>query len=86
MTSRTDPQLVATAEAARLLGVSRRRVLELAASAADLPPAEHTSTGGRAWPRMAAQAWAATAVPKRPAPPVNAISLGLGRRWRRTDR
>jgi predicted DNA-binding transcriptional regulator AlpA len=78
MTSRTDPQLVAAAEAARLLGVSRRRVLKLAASTADFPPAEHTSTGGRAWPRRAVQAWAATAVRKRPVPPVNAISLRAG--------
>jgi predicted DNA-binding transcriptional regulator AlpA len=60
MTSTTDPQLVTAAEAARLLGVTRQRVLELAASAADFPPAEHTATGGRVWPRMAVQAWAAT--------------------------
>jgi hypothetical protein len=34
MTSMTDPQLVTAAEAARLLGVTRQRVLELAAAAA----------------------------------------------------
>jgi predicted DNA-binding transcriptional regulator AlpA len=60
MTSTSDPQLVTAAEAARLLGVTRQRVLELAASAADFPPAEPTSTGGRVWPRMAVQAWAAS--------------------------
>jgi predicted DNA-binding transcriptional regulator AlpA len=60
MTSTTGPQLVTAAEAARLLGVSRQRVLELAASTADFPPAERTSTGGRAWPRAAVHAWAAT--------------------------
>jgi hypothetical protein len=59
MTSMTDPQLVTAAEAARLLGVTRQRVLELAASA-DFPPAESTPTGGRVWPRVAVQAWAAT--------------------------
>jgi hypothetical protein len=59
MTSTTGPQLVTAAEAARLLGVTRRRVLELAAAGADFPPAEHTSTGGRVWPRAAVQAWAA---------------------------
>ena len=59
MTSMTDPQLVTAAEAARLLGVTRQRVLELAASA-DFPAAEPTPTGGRVWPREAVQAWAAT--------------------------
>jgi predicted DNA-binding transcriptional regulator AlpA len=60
MTSTADPQLVTAAEAARLLGVTRQRILELAAAAADFPPAEHTATGGRVWPRVAVQAWAAT--------------------------
>ena len=59
MTSLTDPQLVTAAEAARLVGVTRQRVLELAASA-DFPPAEPTPTAGRVWPRVAVQAWAAT--------------------------
>lgn len=59
MTSTTDPQLVTAAEAARLLGVTRRQVLELATSAADFPAAEHTSTGGRVWPRAAVHAWVA---------------------------
>lgn len=58
MTSTTDPQLVTAAEAARLLGVTRQRVLELADAAADFPPAERTSTGSRVWPRTAVQAWA----------------------------
>ena len=59
MTSTTDPQLVTAAEAARLLGVLRQRVLEQAASAVDFPAAELTPTGGRTWPRAAVQAWAA---------------------------
>ncbi len=59
MASTTHPQLVTAAQAARLLGVSRQRVLELAASAADFPAAELTATGGRTWPRAAVQAWAA---------------------------
>lgn len=60
MTSTTDPPLVTAAEAARLLGVTRRRVLELAASTADFPPAEPTASGGRMWSRAAVQAWGAT--------------------------
>jgi predicted DNA-binding transcriptional regulator AlpA len=59
MTSTSDPQLVTAAEAARLLGITRQRVLELAAST-DFPPAEHTATGGRVWSRVAVQAWGAT--------------------------
>jgi hypothetical protein len=60
MASTTGPRLVTAAEAARLLGVTRQRVLELAAAAADFPAAEPTATGGRMWPRGAVQAWAAT--------------------------
>ena len=60
MISTTDPQLVTAAEAARLLGVTRQRALELAASADDFPAAEPTATGGRVWPRAAVQTWAAT--------------------------
>jgi hypothetical protein len=59
MTSPTDAQLVTAAQAARLLGVSRQRVLEQATSAVDFPAAELTPTGGRTWPRAAVQAWAA---------------------------
>ena len=60
MTSTTDPQLVTAAETARLLGVTRQRALDLAASADDFPAAEPTATGGRVWPRAAVQTWAAT--------------------------
>jgi hypothetical protein len=59
MTSTIDAQFVTAAEAARLLGVSRRRVLEVAASAPDFPPTQTTPTGGRIWPRPAVLAWAA---------------------------
>jgi predicted DNA-binding transcriptional regulator AlpA len=60
MTSTTDPQLVTAAETARLLGVTRQRVLELATATSDFPPPEPTATGGRVWSRVAVQAWAAT--------------------------
>jgi hypothetical protein len=59
MISTVDPQLVTAAEAARLLGVNRRRVLELATSAPDFPSAQPTTTGGHVWPRPAVHAWAA---------------------------
>jgi hypothetical protein len=60
MTSTTDPRLVTAAETARLLGVTRQRILELAAAATGFPAAEPTATGGRMGPRGAVQAWAAT--------------------------
>jgi predicted DNA-binding transcriptional regulator AlpA len=60
VTSTRHPELVTAAEAARMLGVTRGRVLDLAASAADFPSAQRTSTRIRAWPRVAVQAWAAT--------------------------
>ena len=59
MTFTNDPQVATAAEAARILGVTRGRVLELAASAADFPPAESTATDGRVWLRPAIEAWAA---------------------------
>jgi predicted DNA-binding transcriptional regulator AlpA len=83
MTSTTDPQLVTAAEAARLLGVTRRRVLELAAASADFPPAEHTATGGRVWPRVAVQAWGAH--PPRPGTGLHRTRRPAGRRPSPTD-
>jgi hypothetical protein len=59
LTFLADPQAATAAEAARILGVSRGRVLELAASATDFPPAQSTATGGRVWPRAVMEAWAA---------------------------
>ena len=59
MTDTSDAQLVTAAEVARILGVTRGRVVELAASEADFPAAEPTATGGRRWPRAAVEAWAA---------------------------
>jgi hypothetical protein len=59
VTATTDPRLVTAAEAARLLGVTRQRVLELADSAVDFPASQPAATGGWAWPRVALQAWAA---------------------------
>jgi hypothetical protein len=57
--SMTDQESATAAEAARILGVTRDRVLELAASAPDFPLAESTASGGRIWPRAAIEAWAA---------------------------
>jgi hypothetical protein len=59
MTVPTDQQFATAAEAAGILGITRGRVLELATSAPDFPPAEPTATGGRVWPRAAIEAWAA---------------------------
>jgi hypothetical protein len=59
MTWTSDSQFVTAAEAARILGMTRGRVVELATSAADFPAAEATATGGRRWPRAAVEAWAA---------------------------
>jgi hypothetical protein len=47
MTATVGPELVTAAEAARLLGVTRQRVLELA-DAADFPPPP-SPTGGQVW-------------------------------------
>ncbi len=58
MTFPTDQRSATAAEAAGILGVTRGRVLELAASVPDFPPAESTA-GGRVWPRAAIEAWAA---------------------------
>ena len=59
MTSTSDSQLVTAAEAARILGVTRGRVVELATSTADFPAAATSATGGRRWQRAAVEAWAA---------------------------
>ena len=50
MTSTSDSHLVTAAEAARVLGVTRGRVVELAASAVGFPAAQATASGeiGRA--------------------------------------
>ena len=52
-------ELLTTAEAARLLGITRRQVLDLAAAHPQFPPSQAAVTGGRAWPRAGIQAWAA---------------------------
>jgi hypothetical protein len=59
MTSTSDAQLVPAAEAARILGVTRPRVIELAASTPDFPSAEPANGDGRRWRRSAVEAWAA---------------------------
>ena len=58
MTSTPKDQLVTVTEVARILGLTRRRVIELAESAPDLPPSE--SAGGRRWSRRSVEAWAAS--------------------------
>lgn len=55
------------AEAARILGLSRRRVAELAASASDFPASRLDSDGHRVWPRRQIEAWPA-GHPERGAP------------------
>jgi predicted DNA-binding transcriptional regulator AlpA len=57
--STSSTQLVTAAEAARILGVTRSRVIVLTGSEPDFPPAEPTAAGGRRWPRAAVEAWAA---------------------------
>lgn len=52
-------ELLSAAEAARILGVSRGRVIELADSDPEFPTSQPSPAGGRTWPRVAIQAWAA---------------------------
>jgi hypothetical protein len=52
-------ELLSAAEAARILGVTRGRVVELATSDPGFPPSQPSPGGGRAWPRRAVEAWAA---------------------------
>jgi len=75
-TRRADDTVAAkkidAAESARVLGVSRVRVAELAASG-DFPPSETSPTGHRRWPRRAIIKWATThpehASPRQPLQP-----------------
>jgi predicted DNA-binding transcriptional regulator AlpA len=72
----SDQNFITAAEAARIVGTSRRGFLELAVSASDFPRAEPTATGGRVWPRTAVEAWAGAHTDRGPrftgleAPPV----------------
>ncbi|HEX6674188.1 MAG TPA: Clp protease N-terminal domain-containing protein [Actinomycetes bacterium] len=52
-------ELLTAAEAARILGVTRGRVVDLASSDRAFPPSQPSLDGGRAWPRAAIEAWAA---------------------------
>jgi hypothetical protein len=52
-------ELLSAAEAARVLGVSRGRVVELATADPGFPPSQTSPDGGRAWSRVAVEAWAA---------------------------
>lgn len=60
-------ELLSAADVARLLGVSRRRVAELAASAPDFPPPAADEAQGWAWDRRAVEAWAAVHPDRGPA-------------------
>src|SRR5215204_5723059 len=51
-------ELLSAAEA-RILGVSRSRVVELADTDPAFPAFQPSPAGGRAWPRAAVEAWAA---------------------------
>jgi prophage regulatory protein len=52
-------ELLSAAEAARILGVPRSRVVELADTDPAFPAFQPSPAGGRAWPRSAVEAWAA---------------------------
>jgi hypothetical protein len=52
-------ELLSAAEAARILGVTRGRVIDLADSDPEFPAPQPSPAGGRAWPRVAIEAWAA---------------------------
>ena len=77
--STSSTQLVTAAEAARILGVTRSRVIVLAGSEPDFPPAEPTATGGRRWPRAAIEAWAAAHPDRGPLHP--GIEIGPIGQW-----
>ena len=58
--------LLSAAEAARILGVTRGRVVELATSDPGFPPSQPSPAGGRTWPRVAIQVWAAAHLDRGP--------------------
>jgi len=49
--------LVGAAEIARMLGVSRQRIYQIAASYPDFPTPEAELASGRVWRRSAVEAW-----------------------------
>ncbi|MBA3432268.1 MAG: hypothetical protein H0U16_12415, partial [Actinobacteria bacterium] len=59
---------VHAAEVARILGLSRRRVVELAGAAPDFPPSEFSEPGYRVWSRSAVESWAASHPDRGPRP------------------
>lgn len=58
--------LVGVAEVGALLGVSRQRVAQIAASYADFPAPEAELASGRIWTREAVEAWLATHPDRKP--------------------
>lgn len=77
--------LVASSEVARILGVTRQRVFELAATAAEFPSFEVDLSGARVWFRKMIDEWAAAHEVrgrrreklKLPAPGLWAIQVGM---------
>jgi predicted DNA-binding transcriptional regulator AlpA len=51
--------LVTAADAARIIGIARRRVVELGTADPEFPPSQPLAGGGRAWSRAAVLEWAA---------------------------
>jgi hypothetical protein len=68
-----EPEPLSTADAARVLGLSRRQVVELTTAVPDFPAAAPAPGGGHLWPLTRVEAWA-TAHPDRgprhPGPPL----------------
>jgi hypothetical protein len=88
MTFAACPQLATVAEAARIPGVSRGRVLELAASAHDVRSAKPTTTHGRVQPQaaLAGASPASQDIYTGPAASLTALGSAPGRTAHETDR
>jgi predicted DNA-binding transcriptional regulator AlpA len=66
---RVTSHLVGVGEIARMLGVSRQRVDQIAAAAPDFPPPEVELMSGRVWRRSAIEAWVNKHPDRRPGRP-----------------
>ena len=54
-----EPEPLTTADAARILGLTRRQVVELTSSVPDFPTPASAPRGGHLWPRARVEAWVA---------------------------
>jgi hypothetical protein len=54
-----EPEPLTTADAARILGLTRRQVVELTTTVPDLPTPASAPRGGHLWPRARVEAWVA---------------------------